>query len=41
MTFLVNQQGRIHQRDLGPGTAKAVRAMKAYDPGPAWEPVRD
>ncbi|MFM1770014.1 MAG: hypothetical protein RJA22_2543 [Verrucomicrobiota bacterium] len=41
MTFLVNQQGRIHQRDLGPGTAKAVRAMKAYDPGPAWETVRD
>lgn len=37
MTFVVNQQGRVHQRDLGPGTAKAVRSMKTYDPSPGWE----
>jgi len=37
MTFVVNQQGRIYQRDLGPTTAKAIAKMKAYDPDPAWQ----
>lgn len=36
MTFLVNQQGRVYQRDLGPGTSRAVRRMTRYDPDPAW-----
>ena len=36
MTFIVNQQGRIYQRDLGPTTAKAAEAIKAYDPDNTW-----
>jgi hypothetical protein len=36
MTFVVNQQGRVYQKDLGPGTAKAAEAMKAYDPDKTW-----
>ena len=36
MTFIVNQQGRVYQKDLGPKTAKLAGAMKAYDPAPAW-----
>jgi hypothetical protein len=36
MTFMVNQQGRVRQCDLGPNTATAVRKMSAYDPGPSW-----
>jgi len=36
MTFIVNQQGRVYQRDLGPKTAKLAAAMKAYDPDSSW-----
>ena len=37
MTFVVNQQGRVYQRDLGPATAKTASRMKPYDPGPEWQ----
>jgi hypothetical protein len=36
MTFIVNHEGRIHERDFGPGTADAVRALRAYDPDSSW-----
>ena len=36
MTFLVNQQGRVYQKDLGPGTAKTASAMKSYDLDKTW-----
>ena len=36
MTFVVNQQGHVYQKNLGPGTAKAAEAMKAYDPDKTW-----
>jgi hypothetical protein len=36
MTFIVNQQGRVYQKDLGPQTAKAAGAMRAYDPDKTW-----
>jgi hypothetical protein len=36
MTFIVNQQGRVYQRDLGPKTGKLAEAMKVYDPDPSW-----
>ena len=36
MTFIVNQQGRVYQKDLGPQTAKTVGKMKAYDPDKTW-----
>ncbi len=41
MTFIVNQQGIVHQRDLGPRTAKLVERLQSYDPEPGWEPSRD
>jgi hypothetical protein len=37
MTSIVNQDGVVHQKDLGPGTAATARAINAYDPGPGWE----
>ncbi len=37
MTFIVNQQGRVYQRDLGPVTAKTVRKLSAYDPDSKWQ----
>jgi hypothetical protein len=36
MTFVVNQQGRVYQKDLGEQTAKIADKMKAYDPDPSW-----
>jgi hypothetical protein len=36
MTFIVNQQGRVYQKDLGPKTAKAAAAMNPYDLDKTW-----
>ncbi len=36
MTFIVNQQGCVFQKDLGPKTGKLVAKMKAYDPDASW-----
>jgi hypothetical protein len=41
MTFIVNQQGRVYQKDLGPKTDKLAAAMKAYDPDKSWSPSSD
>jgi ABC-type cobalt transport system substrate-binding protein len=41
MTFIVNQQGRVYQKDLGADTDKLVRKMKAYDPDPGWQASPD
>jgi hypothetical protein len=41
MTFIVNQQGRVYQQDLGARTDKLAAAMKAYDPDPSWSPSPD
>lgn len=39
MTFIVNQNGTIYQKDLGRETARLATAMKVYDPGPGWKKV--
>jgi hypothetical protein len=39
MTFIVNHQGRIYQKDLGPKTREIATAMKEFNPGPGWEPL--
>ncbi len=36
MTFIVNQQGRVYQKDLGPQTSRLAERMKTYDPDPTW-----
>ena len=40
MTFTVNQQGRIYQKNLGPKTVKIAKAMTAYDPDDTWTPAQ-
>jgi hypothetical protein len=37
MTFIVNQQGRVYQKNLGPDTEKIVDAMTEYNPDPSWQ----
>src|SRR6185295_9284597 len=39
MTFIVNQDGILYQKDLGPETESVVRAMTRYDPDKSWQQV--
>jgi hypothetical protein len=39
MTFVVNQQGKVYQKNLGSKTAKTAKAMTLYDPDDAWTPA--
>jgi hypothetical protein len=40
MTFIVNQQGKVYQKNLGPKTAKIAGAMTTYDPDDTWTPAQ-
>jgi hypothetical protein len=40
MTFLVNRERVIYQKDLGPGTAETARAIDAFDPDGTWTIVQ-
>ena len=39
MTFVVNQNGDVYQKDLGRDTAKTAAAMKLYNPDKSWKKV--
>jgi hypothetical protein len=41
MTFVVNQQGNVYQKDLGPQTTDQARQMTEYDPDSSWTLVKD
>jgi len=36
MTFIINQQGKVYQKDLGSKTENIVSKMDTYDPDPSW-----
>ena len=36
MTFIVNQDGKVYQKDLGPKTEKLASQIKEYDPDSTW-----
>jgi hypothetical protein len=36
MTFIVNQQGWVYQKNLGAKTGKLAAAMKAFEPDTGW-----
>ena len=36
---IVNQNGIMHQKDLGPYTEKIANAMLEYDPDSTWDRV--
>jgi hypothetical protein len=40
MTFAVNQQGIVYEKDLGPGTEEAAKAITKYDPDETWQKVK-
>ena len=39
MTFIVNQQGKIYQKNLGPMTAALAKAITRYEPDSSWSLV--
>jgi hypothetical protein len=39
MTFLVNHQGQVFEKDLGPATARIAAGMTAFDPDSTWMKV--
>ncbi|HEV2115815.1 MAG TPA: DUF2950 domain-containing protein [Terriglobales bacterium] len=39
MTFLVNQDGIVFEKDLGPETQRVATSMTAYNPDSSWEVV--
>jgi hypothetical protein len=39
MTFIVNHDGEVFQKDLGPRTTSLARTMKRFDPDKTWERV--
>jgi len=41
MTFIINQQGRVYEKNLGPDTDKLAAAMTVYNPDLTWTLVKD
>ncbi len=39
MTFVVNQDGDIYEKDLGSATATIAKGMTRFDPDPTWQKV--
>ena len=39
MTFIVNHDGVVFQKDLGPDTGKLAQAITAFDPDDTWQRV--
>lgn len=40
MTFIVNHDGVVYERDLGKDTAARVASITRFDPGPDWTPAK-
>nr|WP_298719121.1 DUF2950 domain-containing protein [uncultured Steroidobacter sp.] len=38
MTFIVNHDGVVFAKDLGPDTERAAQAIQSFDPDPSWRP---
>ena len=39
MTFLVNHDGIVHEKDLGRRTGREVERLTTYDPDSSWQPA--
>lgn len=40
MTFIVNHDGKVFEKNLGPNTAAIAKSMKEYDPDKTWTEVK-
>jgi Protein of unknown function (DUF2950) len=41
MSFMVNHDGVVFSKDLGPDTAQAAMAIQSFDPDPSWKREAD
>jgi len=41
MTFLVNHDGVVYQKDFGPKTTQVANAMKTFNPDKTWNKIAD
>ena len=41
MTFIVNEDGLVYQKDLGWKSDVLAKVMKEYNPGPGWQKAED
>jgi hypothetical protein len=39
MSFLINQEGTIFEKDFGDKTADVAKAMNEFNPDGTWAPV--
>jgi hypothetical protein len=39
MTFMINQDGVLLEKNLGKSTAETAAAMSEFDPGDGWTPA--
>jgi hypothetical protein len=40
MTFIVNHDGVVYQKDLGPKTPSVAQAMTRFNPDKSWTAVK-
>ena len=40
-TFIVNYDGIVYQKDLGPDSLNIVKKMELYNPDKTWQPTDD
>jgi hypothetical protein len=40
MTFIVNQDGMVREKDLGPGTDATARKIPVYNPDASWREIQ-
>jgi hypothetical protein len=41
MTFIVSNNGKVYEKDLGRNSDKIGAAMTTFDPGPGWKELQD
>ena len=40
-SFMVNQEGVVYEKDLGPDTLGIAKTFELFDPGLSWKPVKE
>ncbi|MDR8395023.1 DUF2950 domain-containing protein [Paraburkholderia sp. USG1] len=40
MSFIVNQEGQVYQKNLGPQTTQAAAEIRSFDPDSGWQAVQ-
>jgi hypothetical protein len=41
MTFIVNQEGKVYEKNLGKDTVRTASKITLFDPDPTWKLIRD